>query len=85
MHNCCCCCSSGCCFCDYRYAAACAVAVDFSLPVCRGRDAQSGCLRAVTYVVRDSSAAAHDVAVDFLYIIGLRGESFCFNNVNTVF
>ena len=70
---------------DSRYAAACAVAVTFSLTVCRGRFAQSGCLRAVNYGVRDSSAAAHDVAVDFVYIIGLRGKSFCFNNVNAVF
>ena len=69
---------------DSRYAAACAVAVTFSLTVCRFRF-ESGCLRAVNYGVCDSGAAAHDVAVDFVYIIGLRGKSFCFNNVNTVF
>ena len=68
---------------DSGYAAACAVAVTFSLNVCRF--SESECLRTVDYGVRDSGAAAHDVAVNFVYIIGLRRNSFCFKIGNTVF
>ena len=42
-------------------------------------------MRAVDYGVRDSGADALDAAVSFVYIIGLRKNSFCFKIDNTVF